>query len=339
MTRRTIGAIRRFGAIAAALVLGMGAAACEGQIPLPQSQASSSGESTPDMTEAQEKRLRKQIFDVLEAANDAKSSDHLDERMSGPALQVRTSQLNIAKKIGKLAEEATIPTSMTQTVIPTDNGWPRTVFTITTTTADQQANRLLVMKQDSAQTNYKLWAVARLLPGAQLPKFAVPTIGSQMGDPDDSGLKLTPTQAVEQYADVLEQGDKSKYASTFADDYFRTTLTELNAKVQEGMKRNDGTQTQTYTVASGQMAVMRSSDGGDLVVAQINSESVRKTGAGRESLPASDAERALFGDAKATSTIEVNYVNVVALYIPPAGSDQKVTAVGAEQQPISVKAA
>ena len=337
MTQRASDAMRRFGAMAAALVLGLGVAACEGQIPLPQSQASSSADTMPDMTEAQEKRLRKQIFDVLEKANDAKSADRLDERLSGPALQVRTSQLNIAKKTGKLAEEATIPTSTTQTVIPTDNGWPRTVFTITTTTADQQANRLLVMKQDSARTNYKLWALARLLPGAQLPKFAVPKIGSQMGEANDSGLKLTPTQAAEQYADVLEQGSKSKYASAFADDYFRKTLTELNAKVQEGMKRNDGTQTQTYSVVDNQMAVMRSSDGGDLVVAQINSESIRKTGAGRESLPASDAERALFGDAKATSTIKVNYVNVIVLYIPPASSDQKVTAVGAEQQPISVK--
>ena len=52
---------------------------------------------------------------------------------------------------------ATIPSDVTQVVIPTDNAWPRYIFTVTTTTEDQQAKRLLVMRQESARQNYKLW--------------------------------------------------------------------------------------------------------------------------------------------------------------------------------------
>ena len=61
-----------------------------------------------------------------------------------------------------MSKYATIPKDIAQTVIPMDDGWPRSVFTITTTTEDQQSKRLLVFDQESAQQNYKLMAMARL---------------------------------------------------------------------------------------------------------------------------------------------------------------------------------
>ena len=315
-------------------------AACEGQIPQPLAAQETSSDSTtsPDLTQGQEKRMRERILKAVRTATDAKSTNGLDQSMSGPALQIRSSQIAIARSTGTLDPRTTIPTDVAQTVIPTQSGWPRTVFTITTTTQDQQSKRLLVLEQEKATSNYRLWAVARLFPGAELPKFEVASIGSQMGEPDDSGLKLTPVQAVQQYADVLQNGSSSRYASVFADDHFRQTLDELTATVQEGMERNNGTQHQTFSVPKDQIAVVRSADGGDLVVAQINSQWVRQAGEGRQSLPASDSERALFGKTAATSIIKVGYVNVIAMYIPPAGSTQQITAVGAEQQPVSVKA-
>ena len=331
-------------ALIAVLALSGTLAACEGQLPHPQSgDVSASGASAtstaiPDLSEAQEERIRERILTSIQQATDAKSADGLDQSMSGPALKIRTSQIAIAQRTESVDSRADIPTDATQTIIPTASGWPRTTFTITTTTQDQQTERLLVMKQDSAKTNYKLWAVARLFPGAELPKFAVPTVGSQMGDAGDTGLRLTPEQAVEQYADVLEHGSDSEYASAFADDYFRQQLSELTATVQEGMERNNGTQKQTFSPVKDEIAVIHSADGGDLVVAQIDSEWVREAGEGRQSLPASDAERALFGDTKATSIIKVGYVNVIAMYIPPAKAGGQVMAVGAEQQPVSVTA-
>ena len=336
--------IRAVSAVLAVLSLSSALGACEGPVPqthkdiVTGSDTATSASPSPDLTEDQEQRIRERLLGAIQEATDAKNTDGLDQSMSGPALKIRTAQIDISTKTGAVDSRTNIPTDVAQTIIPTQNGWPRTFFTITTTTEDQQTKRLLVMKQESATTNYKLWAAARLFPGAQLPRFSVPTIGSPMGEPDDSGLKLTPEQAVEQYADVLENGSNSEYAAAFADDYFRQQLDELTATVQEGIERNNGSQKQTFTVVSDGIAVIRSADGGDLVVAQIDSEWVREAGEGRQSLPASDAERALFGDAEATSTITVGYVNVIALYIPPANTDGQVTAVGAEQQPVSVTA-
>jgi hypothetical protein len=321
-------------ALCAAMFAGL--AGCEGQVPLVQPSTNSS--ESPDLTQAQEKKVRLEILDAIDDADKAKSADGLGRVMSGPALDVRSSQLTIAKTSGSIDKMATIPKETTQTVVPTDAGWPRLVYTITTTTQDQQSKRLLVLKQDDARSNYRLWGVVRLFQGAKLPKFAVPSIGSQAGNGDDKGLAATPNDAVDHYADVLRNGSKSRYAADFADDYFRQALTQLTSTVQEGMERNNGTQQQTFTASPDQISIMRSTDGGDLVVARIDSQWTRQTGEGRESLPANDDEKALFGDAKATSTLRVTYVNVIALYVPPSSSNQKITAVGAERQPVKVEA-
>lgn len=330
------GISRKLAAAGLAVVALFGMSGCQGSVPHPKSQSSTS--QSPDMTEAQEKKVRGEVLDVLDEADKAKSPDQLQSRLSGPALQVRTSELQIAQATGSLDPRATIPRDIAQTVIPTQSGWPRSVFSITTTTQDQQSKRLMVMNQENARSNYKLWGVVRLFEGAKLPKFAIPSIGADMGFPDDSGLAAKPQAVVDEYADVLQKGKQSKYASQFSDDHFRQDLDKLSETVAQGMERNKGTQTQTFAPVKGQIQVMRSSDGGDLVVAQINSEWTRAAGEGRESQPASDAERALFGQGKATSTMRVMYVNVVAFYVPSAQSNEKIVAVGAERQPIKVEA-
>lgn len=334
MTRRSLTAVT-----AAALALGMTCAlgACEGTVPTVNAPTSAAS-ATPDLTEAQEQRIRADLLATIKECNDTKDPANLAQAMSGPELEIRTSELKVAQKNGKLDPKTTIPDDLTQTVIPTDNGWPRAVFSITTTTEDQQSERLLVFTQGDARENYRLWGVTRLFQGAKMPKFTVPSIGSQMGHDDDGNLVMTPKEAVTRYADVLQNGSKSQYANDFEDDYFRDNLAQLSATVQEGMERNKGTQQQTFTPVDGQMQIMRSADGGDLVVAQINSVWTRTAGEGRESQPASDAERAIFADGKATSTMKATYVNVVALYVPPAKSGQKVQAVGAERQVVKVEA-
>ncbi|MBM6700095.1 hypothetical protein H7U32_07245 [Bifidobacterium pullorum subsp. saeculare] len=324
------------GALAAALCAGL--AGCEGRLPAVTAADGDQAAAAPDLTAAQERKLRGQILDVIKQADDAKDASGLAARLTGPSLAVRTSQIAVAQKTGQMDNKATIPDKIAQTVIPTDSGWPRTVFTITTTTDDQQSNRLLVLTQDSARENYKLWGLARLFQGAQLPNFAVPSIGSPMGTPKDAGLVATPEQAVERYADVLAKGDQSEFAADFADDDLRRTLAEQSAKVQQAMEANAGTQEQTFQVAPGQLKVMRSADGSDLVVAEIDSVWTRAAGEGRESLPASDAETALFGGGQATSTMKVTYVNIIALVVPPKDSGLKITAVGAERQPVKVEA-
>ncbi|KAB7789433.1 hypothetical protein [Bifidobacterium cebidarum] len=323
-------------AMAASMALVLPLAACEGQLPTPT--AATASKASPDLTEAQEKKIRTKILDTLTKADEARSADGYKAVMGGPQLEIRTSQATIAQKSGSMNKYATIPKDVAQVVIPTDDGWPRSVFTITTTTEDQQSQRLLVLDQNSARENYKLVAMARLFDGVSMPKFEVPTSGSQMGTAKDEGLVVTPTEALTQYADVLQNGSNSKYASTFADDMLRQRIATLTSTVQEGIARNNGTQSQTFTAVPDQMWIMRTADGGDLVVGRIDSVWTRQAGDGRESQPASDDEKILYNSDQYTSTMKVTYVNVVALYVPQSGDGAQVTAVGADRQPVKVEA-
>ncbi|MCI1984721.1 MAG: hypothetical protein LKJ47_08175 [Bifidobacteriaceae bacterium] len=325
---------------AAAAVLGasmiFGLSACDTPVPTPDQKSST--QTSPNITQAQEKKIESEILSTLTAADAAKSAKGLSSRVEGPELAIRTSQLQVVKSTGKADSKMEIPKNIRQTVLPIATGWPRSVYTITTTTADQQSERLLVLNQSSARSNYKLWGLVRLFSGISLPKFPIPSIGTKIGTVKDSGLAATPEKALTMYADVLQNGTKSASASKFTSDQFRTTLADLTASVEKGVTANKGSQTQTFTPDIDNAKIMRTADGGDLVVAQINSVWERSAGEGRESQPASDAEKVLYGKKTYTSKMKVTYVNVVALYIPSASSKAKIQAVGAERQPVKVEA-
>ena len=308
--------------------------ACEGQLPTPA--ADTSTKVAPDLTEAQEKKIRLKILKTIDEADQAKNPDGYATVMGGPQLDIRISQTTINQRGGGMSKYATIPGRHAQTVISWDDGWPRSVFTITTTTEDQQSKRLLVFDQESAQQNYKLMAMARLFEGAKLPKFEIPTIGSQMGTAKDEA-RATPADACDPIRRCRQNGsgDSLRFCPQ---TICCAELAGYHAKA-EGMQRNNGTQEQKFTAVPEQMWVMRAADGaGDLVVGRINGEWTRKAGDGRESRPASDDEKALFNSDKYTSTMKVNMHERGGRYIPLASSGEQITAVGADRQPVKVEA-
>lgn len=327
-------------------------AGCGPAVPQPSAQAGRQ-QSGASVTVAQAKRIEKDLHAVLDAADSSKDASGLSKRLSGPELEIRTSQIAVAKATNKTDARTIIPTGIRQRVLTQATGWPRNLLAMTSTTADQQSERLLVFDQASARTNYKLWGLVRLFSGVSMPSFAVSSEGTKEGTATDSGLVSTPRQAVLDYtaalnniqlttadkidASSLSASDKARIRRV-ASDQFRSELADLDSSVSKGVAANEGTEKQVFTADLGSLRIFRSSKGGDLVVARIDSTWTRTAGDGRLSQPASDAESALFGNGKATSTMRTDYVNVVALYVPPASKTAKIQALGAERQPVRVQA-
>lgn len=91
-------------AVAAAVIaLGMtvSLAACEGQIPT-VSAPTESASANPDLTEDQEQEMREALLKTIEDCNEQKNPANLGQAMSGPELEIRTSELQVAQKTGKL---------------------------------------------------------------------------------------------------------------------------------------------------------------------------------------------------------------------------------------------
>lgn len=343
---------RQFLACACGAGLALSLAGCGSSVPQPSAQAGQ-GQETTSLTVSQMQRIETQIHSVLDAADRTKDVAALSDRLSGPELEIRTSQLRVVQGTNKPDPRMILPTRVRERVLTQTSGWPRNDLVITSTTSDQQSERLLVLNQASARTNYKLWGLVRLFSGVTMPSFAVSGAGTKEGTSNDSGLVSTPRQAVQDYAMALNNiqllsADKvassslpahdKEQISQVAGDQFRSELADLDASVSKGVAENEGKEHQQFTPDLESLKIFRSAKGGDLVVARINSVWTRTAGNGRLSQPASDAEKTLFGKGKATSTMRVHYVNVVALYDPPASKGAKIRALGAERQAVSVEA-
>ena len=81
--------------------------ACEGQLPTPA--ADTSTKVAPDLTEAQEKKIRLKILKTIDEADQAKNPDGYATVMGGPQLDIRISQTTINQRGGGMSEYATIP--------------------------------------------------------------------------------------------------------------------------------------------------------------------------------------------------------------------------------------
>ena len=89
--------------------------ACEGRLPTPA--ADTSTKVAPDLTEAQEKKIRLKILKTIDEADQAKNPDGYAAVMGGPQLDIRISQTTINQRGGGMSKYATIPKDIAQTVI------------------------------------------------------------------------------------------------------------------------------------------------------------------------------------------------------------------------------
>ncbi|WP_265521927.1 hypothetical protein [Oerskovia flava] len=321
---------RTLGGIAAGAVVALTLAACAQPVPTPDPEASPAT-PPPVLTEAQDLAVLEEVGSVLEASVAENDPDLLAPRVTGPALDIRTSQLKVAADRDEEALVTALPTEVQQLVVPTTQTWPRTSYAVSVQPEDLQSPRLMVFEQAGARDPYKLWGWVRLFPSTTLPSFADPSIGSDAVGPDDESLALSPADAVAQYVDVLNLGEDSEYDEDFGADPFRTFLEEYAEVQNDALEPADGSMTMTFEAVSDEpVRAVRTADGGALVVARLTSREARTAEEDAEISPATETERSLFGDRDPTNELNVRYIDVVALYVPPADSDELMQAVGSE---------
>lgn len=320
-----------------AVAVGLVTTACSTPVPQPTPEATV---TQPALSLDQDTAILGKVGDVLAVADKKRDAKALSQRLSGPALAMRTAELEVAKKLKSDDDVTALPTKVQTVVVPTSTTWPRAAFAVSAQPSGTEPPRLLALKQGSARDDYALWGWARLFPGITMPTFAAPGTGSGAVASDDSTLVVTPKTAVASYVDVLNKGSDSKHAKSFAKDAFRTGLATKAAALDKNkdFKSAKGKYSETFTAAKSDPVAIRTADGGALVMADASA--VEKTSAESKAkiAPSTDATKALFGDTTPTNTLVVKYRDVFALYVPPAGaSDTKVKVLGVEHVPVKVQ--
>lgn len=290
--------------------------------------------------ESQERKILDSVSAVLEQAS-GEGAAPLEERLTGPALTTREAELRIAARGGDEAPLSDLTLEAWRMMLPSDEGWPRRSYVVMEPSGPKISPVLAVLEQVGPREQYKLWAYLRLVSGVTLPSFAEPAVGSPEVAPDDDGLLVPPGQVAEQYASVLTAGAGSRYADAFTDDdYLREWLRDSGRNQVAAIEKKDGEGSieVAYEPADEPVAAVRTLDGGAMVVVALRGQETLRAGENWRLTPRSPSVSALWDDGEGTDVLRTAYHDTVALYVPPAGSDARVSLLGLEHVPFAVSA-
>jgi hypothetical protein len=327
-TRATSG--RRLAAATAVVVTSALLAGCTPELPAPQPEEAV---TAPTLSESQEAKVISAVDTVLKKSTEKRSSKGLGARLTGPALEIRESQLKVARIREKNDLITEIPAEYQQIIPPTTQDWPRTTYSITELGDELESARLVAFEQADPREPYKMWGWVQLLPETTLPAFADKEIGSDAVAAVDQSLAARPVDTLKQYADVLTRGAKeSKFAKSFelsdSDLVRRVEQDAANLRKGEDFEESDAEYRIKFAPRKGDVRAVRTADGGAVVMGVLMAEELLEAEEGARVSPLTESQAALIGDEDPTNVLRVEYTDVVALYVPAKGSKEKIRPLG-----------
>jgi hypothetical protein len=330
MNRRVTLRRRGLAVASAAVVTSVLLAGCAEEVPTPRPDPTAAG---PALSQDQQAAVLEAVGTTLTESTESGDPALLEARVTGPALEVRNSQLAVAKVRGNNDLVTQIPSTYLQLVAPTTTEWPRTAFAITEATENLETPRLVVLEQADARSPYRMWAWTQLVPGVTMPAFADPEIGSEVVPADDATLAATPTDALAQYADVVSKGvEGSEHGAKFdlldGDLVNRVQSDASNLRNSESFKAAAGQYSIAFSVREGDVRAVRTADGGALVVGVLLGKEDVQAEPQAKIPPLTRTQEALLQGKEPTNILRTEYTDMVALYVPPAGSEEKIRPLG-----------
>lgn len=322
-------------ALAAVMVGGSAVAAQATTTPEPTATSAAAApaegeDGTPVLLESQLQRILEQVASTVDAADAAKDAAKLAPRVDKMELQIRTQNYKIRSAVS--AYEPRMPvraTKLQSSVISTKRDWPRTVFALTQGEGNV-VPQVLTLVQLSPRENYKLWASAPLQPGTNFPSFPVPREGTEaVPAGDNTGLAYSGNEALGILAEMLTTPDspnRSKLADGQSSPYIAGALAYQADTVKNGTSANFKF---THTPVNNQTVVLRTADGGALVVGRLDFAFEGTPKAAGDKLLLEDDSAVFAGGKETTTGMVLNFAESVAVYIPPAGSADPMKLVAA----------
>lgn len=298
----------------------------------------------PAVTVPQLERIVKRISESAAQADAKASPDLAKERFVGPALQLRTANYAIRAKKTDEPPLPAIPASPIVLSLPqATDAWPRTVAAVIDSPKDAKGNPqapiALTMVQQSPRDNYHVEYAVSLEPKAKVPNLAPASIGSAVVPPDSKLLALPPEKVAAAYGDILMNGDNSQYASLFnaEGDTLRSQVgADWKAK-QKSIVPATASLTFTSQPGSGADIAMATNNSGAIVWTDLQESQILKVVEAGAEVDAGATAAALSGAATSKTGIQSDFGYQLAFYVPPAGSNEKITLLGFAQGMVAAK--
>lgn len=322
---------RRAAAVAGAVAATLALAACAPPLPTPQPDAVPAAVQ-PALTTDQIEDVLADLGTTLADADAAFTPEMLDARVTGPARTTR--QVQYALAAAEAGTMTTIPTEAQTIIDPATDTWPRTVMVVTQAPEDLRAPLLLTLVQNSPREQFQMWSWVRLFPGVQMPATTQPEVGSATVPLDADTVAVPPAEVMVRYLDVLTNGEASPHAASFvADDPLRAQMAGVRTGYSS-LLTDKGSLTETYQGIESGPYTIATADGGAIVVAGL--QTVTSITLVDSTLSPTNPAAALLGKPTVASTLTIVWLSTVAFGVPPAGSTDPVTVLGAEHSAIQV---
>jgi hypothetical protein len=249
--------------------------------------------------------------------------------VDGPALQIRRYEYNLASR----SEEgenlpSQILTSPIQLFLPSaTDTWPRSVMVVT----GEQELQMLVLRQESAREQYKLYHYIDLLPGAAFPEVASETLGANAIREDNRFLFASPLVIPDLVGELLNEGPAAP-ASLLLDpdnDYIRDV-----SAVQRSLAETLTNANLNFAHALGDfsLVMLATADGGALAsLLMIDTYTIIPSEPG-DAVAISGNEALILGSSGSATGLETRYGSMLLFHIPSGGSEARITLLGATQQ-------
>ena len=284
---------------------------------------------TAVMDRAQLERILADIELVVSQADENLDRESIEARVDGPALQIRRFAYNLARRSEEGANIPTeIKTSPVQLFLPSaTDTWPRSVMVVT----GEEELQMLVLRQESAREQYKLYHYIDLLPGAAFPEVAAETVGANAIREDNRFLFASPLVIPDLVGELLNDGPSAP-ASLLLDpdnDYIRDV-----SSVQRGLAETLSNANLNFIHALGDfsLVMLATADGGALVsMLMVDTYTIIPNEPG-DAVAISGNEALLLGSSGSATGIETRYGSMLLFHIPSGGAEARITLLGATQQ-------
>ena len=286
----------------------------------------------PAVTEAQFRTIVERVANQVLLADQALDAGLLESRMADPTFRMREAQYRLRDFDEELGQILPVSTTPIRLLVPQQTrDWPRVVFAVVQEGAEANSPSIgLVLRQESARSNYQLIYQVLLAPDVVLPAMPTVDVGAPRLARDSKLLPVSPADTVAGYADVLARGPESPSWGSF-DTLTDDLYTLVGPDGQQLRRESFGSDLEleiSLEETDDQIVALATRENGALVFGVISEvESVRPVESGAN-INATPAVRAITGQPQSPDGFSARYDMHVVWYVPPIGSDERIRVVG-----------
>ncbi len=283
---------------------------------------------TPVMTKDQLKRILGEITEVVALSDAELDRESIEVRVSGPALVARRAAYNIARRTENPAPPAPLLAEPIQLFLPSaTDTWPRSVMVVT----GEQTLTMLILRQESARDQYKLYQYMDILPEVDFPEVAGEEAGANTVKEDSKFLLMPPTDLANAVGSLLNEGPDSTWSILMdGENQYINDVSSVQRTLAETL--SNANVTFDHKLSNDGMVLLTSGEGGALVgMYMIDTYTIIPKEPG-DAVAISGQEAILLGAGGSATGIETRYGAMLLFHMPAAGSESRVRLLGATQQ-------